>query len=146
MIRDSIAVSVIFYVFWQIVENFGVDVSQMGTFTGLLFSLQGGASFFFLVLFFSLAGILFCKTLAHMWSGDSHVKVLVYSLVLFSADIVIATLQVEPFSFTILAGFAEKILFSFIYLSFARIRAHESQLVIKEARVESRLQPKCLNS
>lgn len=146
MIRDSIAVSVILYVFWQIVENFGVEVGQMETFTGFLFSLNGAATFFSFVLFFSIAGILFCKTLAHMWSGDSMVKIVIYALLLFSADFATAVLSTNPFSFNILAGLAEKILFSLIYLSFARMRTRESQLVIKEARVESRIQPRCQNS
>ncbi len=143
MIRDSIAVSVIFYVFWLMAENFGVVVGQLDTFTGFLFTLDSRPAFFFFILFFSSAGILFCKTLAHMWSGDSHVKVLVYSVLLFSADIVFATLQVEPFSFTILAGFAEKFLFSLVYLSFARMRAYGNQPVIKETMVESRITTSC---
>jgi len=143
MIRDSIAVSVILYVFWQIVENFGVEVSQMETFTGFLFSLNGATTFFVFVLFFSIAGMLFCKTLAHMWSGDSMVKILIYAVLLFSADFATAVLSTNPFSFSILAGLAEKSLFSLIYLSFARMRARERQLVIKEATVESEIQPSC---
>lgn len=143
MIRDSIAVSVILYVSWQIVENFGVEVSQLDTFTGFLFSLNGATTFFSFVLFFSIAGMLFCKTLVHMWSGDSMVKILIYAVLLFSADFATATLSTNPFSFSILAGLAEKICFSLIYLSFARKREHEKQLVIKEAKVESKIQPSC---
>ena len=143
MVRDSIAVSVILYVFWQIIGNFGVEVSQMETFTGFLFSLNGATTFFAFVLFFSIAGMLFCKTLAHMWSGDSMVKILIYAVLLFSADFATAVLSTNPFSFSILAGLAEKILFSLVYLSFARMRVYENQLVIIEASLDQRITTHC---